>query len=455
MCVCLALLICAAPVQAAVTLEAAARAVETQDVAAMTAALNDAELVADLDAEQTLSLYVALAKGLNAAGQREEAIYAYEKAIRVGAAAEVSLIPVRQALAELLLFDDPEGAARQFRLAIASAEAAGIDAADIDILHKGLIAANDMARANMPPPPPPPPPPAPGSPPPPAAAPPPPSTSSPPVVVPANGFSLVKIYYATTRKPTGSKIPAMVYGGDAGALTFGQAVVSVPKARQAGELPRPQAWSLEFRPDPNRHFVLTRVSPYAGRKPFFDAVRDQVGRSKQREVMVFIHGYNTSFEGAALRTAQLAVDLGLDGAPILYSWPSKASLLGYSDDAAMAQNERQINDLVAFLREVSRTTGATRVNVVAHSMGNRLLVRALTRLASQADKPAFGEVVFGAPDVGVDEFRRAWPKIRTLGKRMTVYASSRDKALQVSKQLNRISRVGDATPPLALPGLQT
>ncbi len=35
-----------------------------------------------------------------------------------------------------------------------------------------------------------------------------------------------------------------------------------------------------------------------------------------------MHGYNTSFDNALYRTAQIAYDLDFDGATFLYSWPS-------------------------------------------------------------------------------------------------------------------------------------
>lgn len=275
-------------------------------------------------------------------------------------------------------------------------------------------------------------------------------------------FDLVDVYYATHREQTRRTAPADVYGGRRGALSYGVAEVSVPHDREQGEIPLPSIWSLEFRPDPNRHMILNRVTPVADRAAFFAQVSGVVGESGRKEVFVFIHGYNTSFEGAAIRTAQLAVDMNLDGAPILYSWPSQASLLGYTADARTVADDALLDEVADFLQAVATQTGAERVHLVAHSMGNRVLMRALDRLAernptseSLGAEPMFDEAVLAAADVGVDEFEETWPRIGGTADRFTLYASSRDRALQVSEMVNRMARVGDARRIVVREGLQT
>jgi len=199
------------------------------------------------------------------------------------------------------------------------------------------------------------------------------------------------------------------------------------------------------------------VKPVTSRDAFFDEVHQRVAGSGRKEVFVFIHGFNNSFQAGAERAAQLAADLSLDGAPILYSWPSKGSVLAYQADEQEAEVEGQIADLAIFLDDVARRTGAARVHLIAHSMGNRFLIKALNRLAEQPapERPSFDEVVLAAPDVGVDDFDRRWPQIRAMGKRFTLYASKRDKALLVSGQIHKMQRIGDARKLVISNGLQT
>jgi esterase/lipase superfamily enzyme len=274
---------------------------------------------------------------------------------------------------------------------------------------------------------------------------------------PKRPYHLVQIYYATRRSPTGSLEPASFYGGDAGPLRYGRALISLPNDRQVGDLPQANIFALEFRPDPARHVILTSVKPLGDRNQFMAAVSQTVAASHRKEVFVFIHGFNTSFQDGAERTAQLADDLAIDGAPILYSWPSKANPLAYGDDEATSGDAGELNDLAAFLADVAQKTGATRVNLVAHSMGNRFLVRALSRLADRppAARPRFNEIVLASPDVGIDEFTRLWPKIRPMGQRYTLYASRRDRALQLSGQIHQMLRLGDASRTTPIDRLET
>ena len=286
-----------------------------------------------------------------------------------------------------------------------------------------------------------------------------PVTAEPPPVVEAEepGFDLVEIFYATSRKRTGKTGAVNFYGGRRGTLEYGRATVSVPRDREIGELPTPSIWTLEFRPDPDKHFILTEVTPVRDRQTFLGAVAARVAGSERKEVFVFIHGFNTTFEGGSLRTAQLAADLRLDGAPIMWSWPSAGGVLSYWSDAREAESPAEASALAAFLRDVVQTTGATRIHLVAHSMGNRPLMAALKLLDEPGLQrpPMFDEIVFAAADVGVREFDDLWPSINRLGDRFTLYASARDKALMLSQAINAMQRIGDASPIIVRPGLQT
>ena len=241
----------------------------------------------------------------------------------------------------------------------------------------------------------------------------------------------------------------------ADSLNYGVAQVSVPRDRAPGEAPRPSIWRLEFRPDPNKHMILNAVTPIDSRDGFFERVSGVVAGTQRKEVFVFVHGYNNTFEGSAIRTAQLAVDMNLDGAPILYAWPSGANMFSYASDGRVTADPAEIESLAAFLEDVAARTGATTVNLVAHSMGNRLLTRALDVVAGRNAEPLFNEVVLAAPDVGVDEFETLWPRIVPTGERFTLYASQKDRALQASELINHMRRVGDARSVVVRDGLQT
>jgi esterase/lipase superfamily enzyme len=172
-----------------------------------------------------------------------------------------------------------------------------------------------------------------------------------------------------------------------------------------------------------------------------------VARSADKEALVFVHGFNVDFAEAARRTAQLAYDLGFDGAPILYSWPSRGSLspVGYGADTNSA--DWSALHLQAFLRDLASSAGATTVHLIAHSMGNRVLTQALRSLAAEVHAeplPHFSQVVLTAPDIDAQTFRdQIAPAIRGTAERITLYASSGDEALEASKRVNGFPRAGD------------
>jgi esterase/lipase superfamily enzyme len=232
--------------------------------------------------------------------------------------------------------------------------------------------------------------------------------------------------------------------------------VSIPKYHQVGEVERPSILRLDFTEDPKKHVVLLDVQQ---RQPeeFFASLKAKVGQSKSKEAMVFVHGYNVTFEAAARRTAQLAYDLKFDGPPIFFSWPSQGGLLQYAvDETNVVWSTPHLKD---FLASVARQSGAKSVHLIAHSMGNRALTSALVSLAHQLKGagPMFREVVLTAPDIDADVFKRdIAPLITRTAHRVTLYASSNDEALALSKRLHGYARAGDSGAELVvLNGLDT
>lgn len=250
--------------------------------------------------------------------------------------------------------------------------------------------------------------------------------------------------------------PDELYGNERGAVELGTCEVSIPARHQMGELESPSILHLEFHEDPTRHVVLLEVTPLAP-DDFFADCRNRVAASQGQEALVFVHGYNVSFEDAARRTAQLAYDLHFDGAPIFYSWPSQAGLLEYAVDETNAA--WTVPHLKDFLTEVTQKTGARSVNLVAHSMGNRALTSALVNLSYELGDRAriFRNVILTAPDIDAEVFRRdIAPAIVKTADRVTLYASSKDEALALSRKYHGYPRAGDSGADLVVvPGIDT
>jgi esterase/lipase superfamily enzyme len=275
----------------------------------------------------------------------------------------------------------------------------------------------------------------------------------------STGFTLVRVLYATDRKPqTGQSSPQYLgVRADNGAVSYGSCEVSIPESHVLAEVERPDIWKLEFHPDPEKHMVLQKVDS-EGKAQFMKDIAGMVSASPGKEAFVFVHGYNVSFEDAAIRTAQLAYDFGFKGAPIFYSWPSRGSLFGYLDDETSIQ--QTVGNLKQFLEDVSASSGATVVHLIAHSMGNRALLPVLAQLAVDPQFKNFGKfstVVFAAPDVDRDVFMQSVGQIQKSQSKITLYVSEHDQALAASHLLfHKEPRAGEGgSDTIVMPGLDT
>lgn len=256
-----------------------------------------------------------------------------------------------------------------------------------------------------------------------------------------SGLAVIPVFYATDRQKIVA--PALSYSSGrnaTGSLSLGRYDVSIPRDHQMGTVERPSIWTL-WQEDPAKHFVIVSRTEQSYDN-FYADIRRVVGKSTHKDAFVFVHGYNVAFEDAVFRTAQIAYDLGFDGAPILYSWPSDTGETPIGYTAAQNNNDWTVAHLDFFLRDVAAKTGATRIHVIAHSMGNRALVNALSRMPTPQTKP-FNQIVLTAPDMDAQTFIQLADALKRAAARTTLYASASDKALLISKQLNAYPRAGD------------
>jgi esterase/lipase superfamily enzyme/nucleoid DNA-binding protein len=276
----------------------------------------------------------------------------------------------------------------------------------------------------------------------------------------AESSILVRVFYGTDRLETGKKDASDYYGSDRGSgLRFGMCAVTVPKDHRIGQLESPSIWKLEFREDPAKHVVLKEVTPLPP-EDFYAQLKSGIGESGRKEALVFVHGFNVTFEDAVRRTAQIAYDLKFDGAPVCYSWPSKGtlSLAGYRYDATNIQWTAA--HLEQFLADIAARSGAQAIHLIAHSMGNQALTAALDNIARgmrAGAPPAFTEVMLTAPDIDADVFVQLAAEFKAAAERVTLYASSNDKALKISKQYHGdYARAGDTSGKVVIvPGVDT
>jgi esterase/lipase superfamily enzyme len=264
------------------------------------------------------------------------------------------------------------------------------------------------------------------------------------------GFATVRVFYGTNRAPTQSVKPALFYGNVRGDLQYGYLNVTIPKIHTEAELETQPRWTeYTFAVDAasarRRYVLLDQVTPLA-KGDFVRELRQQIKDSPSKDLFIFVHGFNNTFEDAARRAAQMAYDLDFDGTPVLYSWPSRGSMMAYFADEATVQVSGE--KMAEFLDTVVTQSGAGRIHVLAHSMGNRALIEALkTFLANRAPENrqrVFGQIVFTAPDVDRDYFIDAIKSLHGAADRITLYASGNDYALRSSQFFHDAPRAGTA-----------
>ncbi len=261
-------------------------------------------------------------------------------------------------------------------------------------------------------------------------------------VVPAPASAIAErheIFVATTRHK--AEKPSEVFDGRRSPDTsYAKVDITVPAIHKTGEIERRKASQPA---DPAKFFVAEAVTAYNGDAEFSKALRADIARNGGR-ALVFIHGYNTAFDGAVYRMTQIVHDAGYQGTPVLFTWASGGRTVDYVYDNNSASAARDA--LEATLRLVAKS-GAKRIDIIAHSMGNWVTMEALRQLAISGDRDLgnrIGDVVLASPDIDVDVFKSQMARYGTPDKPFILFLSGDDRALRISGIIaGSQPRVGD------------
>ncbi|MBA4788564.1 MAG: alpha/beta hydrolase [Rhizobiales bacterium] len=263
-----------------------------------------------------------------------------------------------------------------------------------------------------------------------------------PVQATVPGTSSVQMIVATTRATVSG---GDLYGGErARAPGFAEITVSIPPdgTRAIGEV----QWPKSVPGNPQTDFVTTEADIVTQKQAeawFNQRIRATPGR----RALVFIHGYNNRFEDAVFRFAQIVHDSRTDVVPVLFTWPSRGSLLAYGYDRESASYSRDA--LERLLTFMAKDPNVGEISILAHSMGNWVTMEALRQMAIRNGRvPAkIKTVMLAAPDVDVDIFANQMADIGPNRPDFTVFVSQDDKALQVSQKVwGSRARLGQVDP---------
>jgi len=299
----------------------------------------------------------------------------------------------------------------------------------------------------------------------------------------------IDLLYVTDRAPIIAPDGSLSYGVDRSRyMSFGSLTVDIDGA-PSDPPTRPQLRfssinrigsfpSTPYDIEPTRAGYLRAPDVVSAHESAVASLQAEVGRrlaqSKRKEIIFFIHGYNTTFEDAAYTTGKIAHFLGGEFVTIMLSWPaggSKGLMMGYNVDRE--SGEFAVPDMKKAIRAIATAKGVEKVHFIAHSRGTDVLASALQQLgietyvaqSSLSARLKVANIVLFAPDIDVDV---ASSKIFDVasdpdlsygsGKKpkgsfpqgdlhLTVYSSPNDKALDASQiMFGSIMRLGQLNP---------
>jgi esterase/lipase superfamily enzyme len=253
----------------------------------------------------------------------------------------------------------------------------------------------------------------------------------------------IDLFFITDRAPDADG--GRYFSGARGDLSYGLSHISIPPGHVMGRHEEPSLLKFEWTHEEDKHIKLLDVLRLT-EDEFTTRLGRAIEASPDNKLMVFVHGYNEEFPDTTRMVAQFADDLKFSGPVVLFSWPSQGSLTGYTVDETNAEwaQSHFVKVMSALLEQVP----AHNIYLVGHSMGNRIIGRALITLASdrlESDMMLFREIIMIAPDIDADVFRKDMaPRLARTGIHMTLYASSKDRALLASKAFHGYQRAGDS-----------
>lgn len=238
----------------------------------------------------------------------------------------------------------------------------------------------------------------------------------------------LSIFVVSTRKgERGAASELAVEGGPRLSLQM----ISVPPDHEAGKIERPSFGSE----DPQKHFAATSRRGLDESAFLAELAAHISGRiGSNRDVLLYVHGFNTSYDDARFRLAQVVDDGRFGGVPILFTWPAAGSLLDYGAAKESATASRDV--LAKLIRQLAETPAIGRVHILAHSMGAWLTMEALREnaIAGSPDlNGKLGDVMLAAPDIDLNVFRQQLARIGS--SHVFVLVSSNDRALSISRTL--------------------
>jgi esterase/lipase superfamily enzyme len=208
-------------------------------------------------------------------------------------------------------------------------------------------------------------------------------------------------------------------------------ILSIPPDHHPGQIERPAFGS----PDPQHHIMVASTQDLSEAEFRNELATDISGRiGSNRDVLLYVHGFNTDLDAARFRLAQIVTDGRFGGIPVLFTWPASNNLLNY--EAARESATASRDSLANLLKDLSEVPDIGRIHILAHSMGTWLTMEALRQRAiagSPSLNGKLGLVMLAAPDIDLSVFRSQLSELDA--SHISVLVSADDRALSLSRTL--------------------
>lgn len=256
-----------------------------------------------------------------------------------------------------------------------------------------------------------------------------------------NRYANKTFYYVTDRKRDDAPNTFLNTAAPNFQPTYGTLVGSValgPPALPSGTCEQKTKWScpgtLVLQEYAYAGGIRTLGSGAAAEDDWFKRIAAEKPAEPNRKlrILLFIHGFNTSFEGGGASLAQVMYETGQRfDVGILYSWPSAARPKSYTEDLKNADISLNEN-LVRILNKLGAISTQADISIIVHSMGSFVATRAISQMAPLA-QPPFTNLAFFAGDIDDAAFTPKIPQLQRFAKHIFVFSNARDQALKLSQ----------------------
>ncbi|MFZ1078162.1 MAG: alpha/beta fold hydrolase, partial [Methylovirgula sp.] len=235
------------------------------------------------------------------------------------------------------------------------------------------------------------------------------------------------VFVVSTRKDEAAGANTMRANG----ADYSLQILSVPPNHKVGQIERPMFGAA----DPAKHFVEVsrrQLDEQSFRNELATNISGRIGSN--RDVLLYVHGFNTSYDDARFRLVQIVEDGRFGGVPVLFTWPSSDNLLDY--EAARESATASRDALANLLKDLSEVPDIGKIHILAHSLGTWLSMEALRERAIAGSPDLNGKlgiVMLAAPDIDLSVFREQLALLDA--SHVTILISAADRALSLSQTL--------------------